>query len=114
MLCAPDNFLLQLWAQVIKIVAVPGHPHNQILVFLRVLLGIPKRISRYYIELDMVTIHPEITSDKLSDLTYAPLILEKFGCELLVEQGATGLQMIYLQCGIKNSCGAVSVHALEG
>ena len=79
MFCAPDDLLLQLRAQVIEIVAVSGHPHNQVLVFFRMFLGIPQGIGRDHIELDMVSIHPEIAADQLGHLSNASLILKKSG-----------------------------------
>ncbi len=61
--CTADNLILQLRPKVIEVIAVPGYPNNQVLVFFRVPLCIPKGVGRYYVELDVVTIHSEVASD---------------------------------------------------
>ena len=62
MFCPVDNLVLQVFTQIVKIIAVPGHTYNQVAVFLRMFLGIAKCVSINYVELNMMAVHPEIAA----------------------------------------------------
>ena len=72
MLGAADDFLLQFGSQIVEIVAVACHTYNQVLVFLRIFLGIAQGIGRNHIELNVVSVLAEIGPDQLGDLPDAP------------------------------------------
>ncbi len=65
LLGAPDDFVLQRFAKVVEIIAVAGNTDDEVAVFFRMLLRIAKRIGRHNVELDMMTVHPEIAPDQL-------------------------------------------------
>jgi len=64
MLCAGNDFVLQVFAQVVEVVAVACHPNNQVAVFFGVLLGIAQGVGRYHVELYVVAIESEVGPDQ--------------------------------------------------
>ena len=75
--CSPDNLVLQRLSQVVEIVTVPGHPDDQVPVFLRVFLRIPQGARRNHVKLDVVAHHAEVASYQLGDLVNRLLIPEE-------------------------------------
>ena len=63
MLGAADDFVLELFGTVHKIIAVTGYSNNQIAIFLRVLLGLAQRLSCDHIELNMMTHQLEVRAN---------------------------------------------------
>ena len=84
MLTSFDNFVLQIFAQIIEVVAVTGYPYNQVAIHLRMLLRVAKRIGIHHIKLNMVTIEPEITPHQRRYLTDGLFIIEETGGKFLV------------------------------
>ena len=62
---APDYFFLQIFTQVVEIIAVPGNPDDQVPVLLRILLSITQLIGANHVKLDVMPIHSEIASYQL-------------------------------------------------
>ena len=96
--CSPDYFILELFAQVVKIITVPCYTDYQIPVLFGMLLGITQGFRIYNIELDMVPVHPEIASDEVDQTLLALIVFKELGCELLVKQRTSGFDMIHLCC----------------
>lgn len=65
MLRAPDDLILQILSQVVEVIAVTRHPHDQVLVLLGEFLCIPQGVGIDHVELDMMAVHPEIAADQL-------------------------------------------------
>ena len=68
MFCAVDDFVLQVLSQIIKIVTVASHAYNKVAVFLRMFLCIAKGLPINYIELDVMSVHPEIAANQARHL----------------------------------------------
>jgi hypothetical protein len=60
----PDDLVLQVFPEVIEIIAVAGDPDNKVPVFPGMFLSVAKGVGRNNIELNMMTIYSEITSDE--------------------------------------------------
>jgi hypothetical protein len=98
----PDYFVLQVRPEIIEIITVTSHTHDQITVFFWVLLGITQGIGRHYIELNVMTVKPEVTSNQLTDFDNAFFIFEKGRGKLLVEQSTSGPYMIHFGHGFND------------
>ena len=113
-LSTPDDLLLQLLGKVVEVIAVPRHPDNQVPVPFRVLNSITKGVGRNNIELYVVPIHPEVPPHKVGQAVDALVILQQLWCELLVQKGAAGLEMVDAGGGVKRCCRPFMIGPLEG
>lgn len=65
---AGDDLILQGLAQVTEVIAVAGHPDNQIPVLLGVCLCGPQGLGPHHVELDVVAVQLEVGADQRMDL----------------------------------------------
>ena len=74
---AGNDFLLQFGRQVAEIIAVARHPHDQVAVGLRRLLGFAERIARDDIELHVMPVQFKVAADEPRQGVQAYLVRQK-------------------------------------
>ena len=89
-----DDLILEILTEIVEIIAVPGNPYDKIPVHLRMFLCIPECSCINDIELDVMTIHTEITPYQCRQAIIAVLILEKLWCKFLVQKSAPCAEMV--------------------
>src|ERR1019366_7346407 len=63
-----DDLVLKARSDVVEIVAVAGHAHNQVAVLLRLFLCRLQRLGRHHVELDVVPVHLEVRTNQLGQM----------------------------------------------
>ena len=109
-----DDFVLQLLCHVVKIVTIASHAHQQVTVFVGVLLGIVEGGRVDNVELDVVATEFEVGADELCQLLLVLVALQQCGHKAHVEQRATALRLVELAQRLDDSSGAVAVAAVGG
>jgi hypothetical protein len=57
---AGDDFVLQVPADIDKVIAVTGHPDDKVSMVLGIFLGFTKRLSSNDVELDVMTVELKV------------------------------------------------------
>jgi len=96
MLRPADDLVLQVGRAIQEIIAVSGHAHDQVAVFLRVDLGFAKGVGRDDVELDVVGVHLEIGPDEMAEVAEALLVGQQLRREFLVEERSPGPDVVNL------------------
>ena len=96
MLGASDDLILQIFAQVVEIVAVSCHAYYQVTVQFRIFLCFAQSVCTDNIELYMMSVEAEVASNESGEFRIALFILEELGGELLVEECTSRSQVIDL------------------
>ena len=60
-----DDFVLQILAKVVEVVAVACHTDDEVAVVLRVFLCVAQSVGVYHVELDVVAVHTEVGADEV-------------------------------------------------
>ena len=74
---SPDDLVLQVFSQVVEVIAVTGNPDNEVTVFFRMFLGILKGCCRNHIKLDVMAVHAEISPDEVAQFCHAVFAVEE-------------------------------------
>lgn len=93
-LCAGDDFVLQLLSHVVKVVAVASNTNEQVAVVLRMLLGIEERLGVNDVELDVMTAELEVGADERGELFQVFVATQQVRHEAHVEQRASRLRLV--------------------
>ncbi len=111
--CSPDDFVLQVHTDIDEVITVSGHSDDEVSVFLRMLLGLAKRVGADNVELNMVTVKLEVGSDEVGDLIDSVIIGQKMRRKLLIEKGSASSNMVHLGRGLDDSRRAMTVGSLD-
>ena len=71
-----EDLVLQILPEIDEVVAVAGHPHDQVSVVLRVLLSLPEGGGVHHVELDVVAVQAEVGSDQVEN-PWSPSLSER-------------------------------------
>ena len=110
--CTVDDLLLVVFVQVNEVIAVPGHAHQKVAILIRCGLGFLKGVRVHDVELDMVSVEPEVGSDELHQLVQVFFFLQNFRQKTLVQKGTAGFDLVHFSKGLDHSCGAVAVRTV--
>ncbi len=91
-----DDLFLVVTVKIDEVIAVTGHPDQQVAVFVGVFLGGAQGLGIDDIELDVMAAEGEIGADKAAQLVKIPIGGEYAGEKALIEQCAPRLQLIHL------------------
>lgn len=79
MLCSSDDFLLKIFAKIVEVIAVASNADYKVTVIFGMFLCLPQGSCVNNVELDVVSIHPEIASYKVRNFSDIFVGLEKSG-----------------------------------
>ncbi|KKU14861.1 MAG: hypothetical protein UX23_C0008G0049, partial [Parcubacteria group bacterium GW2011_GWB1_45_9] len=99
---AGDDLLLQLRAEVAKVIAVPSHAHEQPAVLLGLGLGCAQGLGVDHVELHVVGVVAKVAPHEVGEVVDAFVACQDVGQELLVEQRAARAQVVHLGRGPQN------------
>ena len=91
-----DDLILKILPEIVEVIAVAGYPHNQVPVQFRMFLCFTECFGIDHIELDMMTIEAEVAPDKRCEAIVTLFILKERRGKFLVEQSASGTQVVDL------------------
>ena len=86
-----DDLVLQLFAEVVEMVAIAGDPDNQVLILVRMILCVDQRLPVDDVELDVVAVQAEIGTNQRGHVFQAPVAGNDGRDEFLVEESPAGL-----------------------
>lgn len=72
-----NNFILQIFFQVVEIITISRYANDQITIVLRIFLRLSQRIRRHHVELYVMTVEVEISTNQRSDLRDSRIIGKK-------------------------------------
>ena len=106
------DLILEIFAQFIEIITVSGYTYNQISMLFGFFLRLQKSFRGHYIELYMMSVHPEIATDQVGDFFHTFLAAKERRREFLIKQGCSCAKMIDLCGRFQHGCGTVTVCSL--
>ena len=95
MLCAGDNFVLEVFSEIAEVIAVAGDANDEIPMIVRICLRPAKGIGIDYVELDMMPSQVEVCPNKPQHPLDPRIVGEERRRELLIEKGASGPDMVH-------------------
>ena len=81
-----DDLVLELLVEVPEVVGVAGNAHYKILVVVRMLLCLQKCLLIEDVELDMMSVHSEVCTDKACQVLESGIAGKSARSELLVQK----------------------------
>ncbi len=108
-----DDLVLELGRAIDEIVAVAGHPDDEVAILLRLGLGRPEQVGRDHVELDVMSHQLEIGPDQVFEAGEARVVGQELGRELLVEERAAGPDVVELAERLDDRRRALAVGALD-
>ena len=107
------DFVLQVFSEVVEVVAISSYTYDEVTIVFGMLLCITESVSIYNVELNMVSIHSEVSTNEMHYIVAPFFGLQKRWGELLIEEGASGLDMVNLGRRLYNSRRSVGVGSLN-
>ena len=108
-----DNLVLELLRHIVEIVAIASHTHQEVAIFIRMLLGIVEGSRVDNIELDMVSAKFEVGTDERGQFLLVFLTLQQGWNKTHVEQCTATLGLVELAQRLDDSRGSVRVAAMS-